>query len=184
MTAVLAVAAAVAVLNPPRTRLGLPEGARRTVDATRLAAGVARAGAILLGLGAVSGSLLEWLEISPETFRIAAGFVLVIAAAWMLFVPVPTEEPAAAGAAGLVWPIAYPRLVSPEAITLALTVGASDGVGTLGIGLIPGLAAVGVLGVVPLGPMARRVLAVTGRVVAIVVVLVAIWLAIQGVREV
>jgi small neutral amino acid transporter SnatA (MarC family) len=138
--------------------------------------------AALAGVAAASRSILSALEITPEMFRIAAGFVLVIVAAWMLFVPVPSQEPVAAGMAGAVWPVAYPRVVSPETLALALTTGASEGV-MVGPMAIAG-AVVVMLGALRVGPLGQRVLAATGRVVALVLLLVAVWLAIQGVREV
>lgn len=181
MNSLLVIVAYLAALNPARTRLGLPEEGP-SVDWGRTLAGVILGVAALIGVSAGAGFVLDRLEISPETFRIAAGFVLVIAAAWMLFVAVPRQEPVARGWAGAVWPVAYPRVVSPETLTVALTVGASEGVESLAP-LVAG-AALLVLGLVPNTPLRGRVLAATGRVIAAVLVVVGIWLAIQGVREV
>lgn len=183
MNGVLAVVAAIAVLNPPRTRLGLPADDGRA-DLRRSFAGIVIGGLVLLGVGAGAGAVLDSLRISPETYRIAAGFVLVIVAGWMLFFPIPTDEPDPGGAWDLVWPVGFPRVVSPEMLTLALTMGASDGVGTLAASLAVALGSLGALAVVPTGPVMTRLLAAVGRVVAVVLVLVGIWLAIEGIREV
>jgi small neutral amino acid transporter SnatA (MarC family) len=181
MSGVMAVVAWLAVLNPLRTRLGLPERdgrARMEIVGPGVVLGIG----LLAVLAAGSGSLLDTLEISPEMFRIAAGLVLVIAAAWMLFRPVPTEEPVADGMLGALWPVAFPRVVSPEAIVLALTTGASDGV-MVGPMVLAGVVVVG-LGAIPLGEPGRRATSALGRVLATLVVVVAVLLAVEGIRQV
>ena len=184
MNSLLVVVAYLAAMNPARTRLGVPEGEDRRARMGMLAAGTGIGVLALAGIAALSDPLLDALEVSPETFRIAAGFVLVIIAAWMLFVPVPAPEPVPSGTAAVFWPVAFPRVISPETITLALSTGASDGVGLTVLGL-------GVAGVVllALGPMrsaatAGRLMVAVGRILAVALVLIGIWLAIQGVREV
>lgn len=181
MSGVMAVVAWLAVLNPFRTRLGLPEREGRG-RMEIVGPGVILGMGLLLVLSAGAGSLLDTLEVSPEMFRIAAGLVLVIAAAWMAFRPVPTEEPVADGMLGALWPVAYPRVVSPEAIVLALTTGASDGV-MVGPMVLAGAVIIG-LGAVPLDVRGRRVSAALGRVFAAVVVIVAVVLAVEGIRQV
>ena len=182
MTGLLAIVAWLAVLDPPRTRLGFPER-----DAGRAKMGIVGPGVvlgitILLVIAAAAKSVLDALEITPEMFRIAAGFVLLIEATRMLLVPEPAQEPVAKGWRGAVWPVAYPRVITPAAIALALTTGASDGVPWLPM-VIGGTALIG-LGAVAPGPMGRRVLVALGRLLVVVVVLAAVWLAIAGVREV
>lgn len=181
MSGVLAVVAWLAALNPPRTRLGLPQSEGRVCLAITVP-GVTGGVVFLAVVAVTSDGLLDALEITPEMFRIAAGFVLVIVAASMLLAPVPPQEPVAGGMWGALWPVAYPRVVSPETLALAITTGASDGVqaGPLAVaaGALIGLAAI------PLGPTSRRVAASVGRLFAVLLVLVAVWLAIQGVREV
>jgi small neutral amino acid transporter SnatA (MarC family) len=183
MSSMLAIVAVLAAVNPPRTRLGLPEDAGARV--TRLAAaGIVLGGGALVLIAASADSLLSALEVSPETFRIAAGFVLVVVGAWMVFVPVPEEEPVPAGWAAAVWPTAYPRVVSPETIIVALTIGASDGIGSFLPGLGLGVAGLLGLGMVAPGRIGRRVLGASGRVLAVVVIAVGVWLAVAGIREV
>ena len=184
MSSLLLIAAYLASLNPMRTRLGVPEddqgGARMGV----LGAGTGIGVLALALLAAASNSFLDALEVSPETFRIAAGFVLVIVAAWMIFVPVPAPEPTPGGAVAALWPVAYPRVISPETVTLALSTGASDGLGLTVLGLVVAGAVLVAVGSVRAGPVAGSVMASVGRVFAVVLVLIGIWLAIQGVREV
>jgi small neutral amino acid transporter SnatA (MarC family) len=181
MNGLLSVVAWLAALNPPRTRLGLPERVgrgRMEVVGPGAIIGIA----VLLGVSGGARGLLDALEISPEMFRIAAGFVLVIVGAWMLFRPVPDPEPVADGFRGALWPVAYPRVVSPETLVLAVTTGASDGV-MVGPTALAGAALIA-LAALPMGPSGRRISAAIGRVFAVGLVVVAIWLAVQGVREV
>jgi len=184
MNGLLAIVAYVAALNPVRTRLGVPEDDKGGARMGPLGVGTALGVLGLAGLAAASRSLLDALEISPETFRIAAGFVLVIVAAWVIFVPVPTAEPVPNGMGALLWPVAYPGVIAPETIALALTTGASDGLGSTVLGLAVAGAGLVVLGPVRASPLVGRAMAAAGRVLAVVLVLVGIWLAIQGVREV
>lgn len=184
MNSVLAIVAYLAALNPARTRLGVPQSGTTRADMARLGVGTAVGVAALLGLAAASGRLLDALQISPETYRIAAGFVLVIVAAWMLFVPVPPDEPAPPGQARHIWPVAFPRVVSPETLALALTTGASDGLGVTTAGLLVAGLALVALGPISTAGLGGRLMGSLGRVTSLFLVVVAIWLAIQGVREV
>jgi small neutral amino acid transporter SnatA (MarC family) len=184
MNGLLMLVAYTAALNPMRTRLGIPEHSNERARMGLLATGTAIGVIALVALAALARSLLSALEISPETFRIAAGLVLVVIAAWMLFVPVPADEPIPDGAGAALWPVAYPRVVSPETIALALTTGASDGVGATFCGLVAAGALLVALGPIRRGPLSARILASGGRVFAVVLVLIGIWLVLQGVREV
>lgn len=184
MNGVLAVVVFLAALNPARTRLGMPETTDRRLRFDLAVPGILTGIAFLVLVASFAERGLDALEISPETFRIAAGFVLVIVAAWMLFQPVPTAEPVASGRLGALWPVAYPRIVSPESLTLAVTMGASDGLGRVIPGLAIAAAVLLALGVVPTGAIARRLLAGIGRLLAVALVVAGVWLALQGVREV
>ncbi|MEE8498250.1 MAG: MarC family protein [Acidimicrobiia bacterium] len=184
MNTLLALVAYVAALNPARTRLGVPENDNGGARMDLLGPGTAIGVLALVAIAAISDPVLDALEISPETFRIAAGFVLVIVATWMMFVPIPTSEPVPDGFAARFWPVAFPRVISPETITLTLSIGASDGLGLVlpGLGLAAGLLVA--LGPLRAGPMTGRVMAALGRVAAVILVVVGVWLALQGVREV
>jgi small neutral amino acid transporter SnatA (MarC family) len=184
MNTLLAIVAYMAALNPARTRLGIPENDNGGARMGLLGPGTAIGVLGLVGIAAISDPILDAVEISPETFRIAAGFVLVIVATWMMFVPIPTSEPVPDGFAARIWPVAYPRVISPETITLTLSIGASDGLGLVlpGLGLAAGVLVA--LGPLRAGPMTGRAMASLGRVAAVILVVVGVWLAIQGVREV
>ncbi len=184
MSTVLATLAFIVTMNPPRTRLGLPETATKRARGDIVPAGIVVGVAVLALVGAAAGSVLDSLEISPESFRIAAGVVLVIAAAWMFFQPVPRPEPVGRGLWGALWPVAYPRIVSPETLTLAVTVGASDGMGRLLAGLAAAAAILLALSAVPATSFSRRYLAELGRVAAVALAVAGVGLLLLGVREV
>lgn len=184
MSTVLAILAVVVTMNPPRTRLGLPETGSQRARWEIVPAGIVVGAAILALVGGASGRVLEALEISPESFRIAAGVVLVIAATWMFFQPAPRVEPLPSGMWGALWPVAYPRVVSPETLTLTVTIGASDGMGRLLPGLGTAAAILLVTGAVPTTAFIRRLLAALGRLAAVAVAVAGVGLLLLGVREV
>jgi len=171
-------------VNPPRTRLGLPEDDRGRGRLSVAAAGAALAWAGLAGLAWLSGPLLDALEITPETFRIAAGLVAVAAALVVLAVPRPADEPALAGWKAALWPVAFPRLFAPETAALALTAGSLEGVGPAAAGSGIALAAGVALAALERTGLSERVLAWAGRVLAVLLVVVGIFLMIDGIRDV
>lgn len=181
MSDVMVMVAWLAVLNPPRTALGLvpgDTGPRRGA----VVAGVAIGVVALCALTAAAGSVLDVLDVTAPMASIAAGLVLFVVASWMLVVPVPPDEPVPRGMRAALWPVAYPRIVSPESIVLALAVGTRDGVMVVPV-VLAGAVVVAVSLLTP-GPLATRVLAASGRVAAVVLVVVAVVLAVAGIREV
>ncbi len=142
----LAFAAAV---NPCRTRLALP-ASRAAVALGSLIA--LAAGAALGGCGSV---LLDALDVSPESFRLAAGLVLALEGLRALVVPRPAEEPELAGLGAALVPVAFPILLQPGVVVLALAAGgdgvAGEAVGALAVALL----LVGLAGVSRSGPAGR-----------------------------
>jgi small neutral amino acid transporter SnatA (MarC family) len=184
MNLVMVVVAFVAAVNPFRTRLGLPEGPHGRARSQPLLVGLPVGAATLIGLAAASGPLLRWLQVTPETFVIAAGLVVVLGGAWVLGFAEPADEPKAAGWRAGLWPVAYPRVVGPETLVLAVAVGVRDGVAAVAIGLGAGLLLLGALGALPRRPVAARLLVWLGRLTAVLLVLVGVWLMIEGIRDV
>jgi small neutral amino acid transporter SnatA (MarC family) len=184
MNGLLLGVAYLAAVNPARTRLGLPESSTRRAHAVPAVLGSALALGAILGLAWLSGPLLEALEITPETFRIAAGLVAVAAGIAALWRAYPGEEPALPGWRAAFWPVAFPRLLAPEVAALALTTGSNEGVpGTVAA------AAVVLAVVVVLAPLRRAgvpggALAWTGRVLAVLLIGVGVFLMIDGIRDV
>ena len=97
MTGALLVAAYLAAFNVARTRLGVPEDEARRGGGRGAGGAAPRLSATHRLWPPGRGPLLRSLEITPETFRIAAGFAAVIAAAVVLAVPRPAASRRRAG---------------------------------------------------------------------------------------
>jgi len=184
MTVGLLVAAYLAACNVARTRLGAPEDGTARARPGALAGGVAVAFGVVAALAGWSGPLLRSLEITPETFRIGAGFVAVIAGAVVLAVPRPAAEPVPRGWRAALWPVAFPLLAGPEVLALAVATGSREGVPATLAAAGAALVALLALGFLPRRPLPDRVLVWASRVLGAVLLLVGIWLAVDGIRDV
>jgi hypothetical protein len=130
--------------------------------------------ALVLGLalivaGAVfADDLLDGLEISPESFRIAAGMVLAAAGLWALIGPQPMPGPFAA------------VLITPELACVAISFGADEP-----LGRVLGAAAIALLcaGIAVLAPPGASS-GVAARFLAALGIVVAVALVVSGVRDV
>jgi small neutral amino acid transporter SnatA (MarC family) len=130
--------------------------------------------ALLVGMGlvlaavAIADELLDALAISPESFRIAAGLVL-----------------AATGLRTIVWPRSTPGpfaavLFTPELATLAVSFGVDESSEK-----VLGAAALALLVAAPVTTLHRREPLVLGtQFLAALQVVVAVALAVSGVRDV
>jgi len=183
MSSALLVVAFLAAANPFRSRGSIPEEASGRARLVPVLVG----GALLIGSVAAlawwSGPMLRALQITPETFKIAAGFVAVLAGGYAFVVATPPTEPELAGWRAGVWPVWYPRLFAPEVMALAVTAGTGNGVAASA-----GAAAVavgGLLALVPVrGQVAHRLVVWLGRILSAALVVVGIWLTIDGIRDV
>jgi small neutral amino acid transporter SnatA (MarC family) len=143
MNMFLAAAALLFAVNPARRALELAPRPDRRI-ATVAGAGVVAAIAALAG---VSGPLLDLLDVSPPTFRVAAGLVLAFRGLLDL-VRAPTPEPEGLSGWGeALFPVGFPVLFRPEVAVLALAAGADLGAARAGIlSLVPvGLAVLAVV---------------------------------------
>ncbi len=179
-------AALILALNPARAAFGVPRGGR----SPRTVAGVAAIGGLIGGsavcaAAAAGGGLLEALDVSEPSFRIAAGIVAGLAGAVDLCRRPPPAEPALAGWRAALVPVAIPVVARPALLVLALSAGAERGVLlcagaiVMGIGLMIGLA----VGWPREGPGAR-VLAWAGRVLSAALVACGVILAVDGIFDV
>ena len=172
-------AAFVVTASPLRARLstGSPGlGAVAVGAVIALAAGAA--------LVVAGEAVLAALEISPESFRLAAGLVLFLEGVYRLYrprEPVPASLPGLA--AGLT-PVAFPLLLGPGLVVLALLAGAESvpgpAVGVLAAALAPVVPAA----LAPSGTASDRMLAASVRIVAALEIALAADLAIDGIRAV
>ena len=139
----------------------------------------------MLGLAGWSGPILDALEVSPETFRLAAGIVVSVAAVVTLVRPRPAEEPEAPGCTGR--PVAgrLPEAAGRRGGGAGPDHGHPGGRG--GHGWRPPRSAFGstvCLGWVRRTGFADRVLLNTGRLVTVLLVIVAVFLMVDGIRDV
>jgi small neutral amino acid transporter SnatA (MarC family) len=179
-------AALVLALNPARAAFGVPRAGRSrgSVVGTAAVGGVIGGLAVCVAMTA-GGPLLDALDVSEPSFRIAAGIVAGLAGAADLFRQPPPPEPALAGRRAALIPVAIPVVARPAVLVLALGAGAdrrvlvSAGAMAIGIALLIGLAA----GWPTEGP-GGRVLRWAGRVLAAALVACGVVLAVDGVLDV
>ena len=148
-------------------RVAIAREAARPSMRERVVAVCLGAAAILL-IAAVAGDLLNALDISPESFRIAAGLVLAATGIRELVYPRPSGAPFAA------------VLLTPELVCVALSFGADESLGrTLAAAAVavPFAAVAALTDRVRPGPLPTQFLAALQVVVAIA-------LGVSGVRDV
>lgn len=168
--------AVVLAVNPLRLQGRLPLA--RVVGWGVLIASIA-----YLALGAVATVLVEAIDVSPPTMRIAAGLVLIVGAARDLLLGPPELEPSLPGAKAAVIPVALPMLVRPHVAVLAVSIGASDGLAPLAAGAA--LTAVITMWVArPRDAVAARVLSWSATTTSVVAVAMGVALAVEGVFSV
>jgi small neutral amino acid transporter SnatA (MarC family) len=143
-------------------------------------------GGLAVSAAAVAGApLLDALDVSDPSFRIAAGIVAALAGAADLFRRPPPPEPALAGWSAALVPVAIPAVARPALVVLALGAGAdrsvlvSAGAMAMGIALLTGL-----VGVCPTEGPEGRVLRWAGRLLAAGLVASGVLLAVDGVLDV
>ena len=175
-------AALLLALNPARAAFGVPRAGRSPRTIARVAALGGLVGALAVGAAAVlGGPLLEALDVSEPSFRLAAGIVAALAGVADLFRRPPAPEPALAGWRAALVPVAIPLVARPALLVMALGAGADSGalvsVGAmaLGVALLTGLAA----GWPTEGP-GRRALRWASRVLAAALVACGVVLVVDG----
>ena len=170
--------ALVAAVNPCRLRLALPE--RRGA----VALGMLLALGAFAAIAALGGRLLDALDISPESFRLGAALVLALEGARALVFARPAAEPELAGLkAGLV-PVAFPLLLTPGVVALAIAAGGdrveAEAVGALALALALTLGAT----LLPRGSRADALLAAGGRLLGALEIVAGVALAVEAIKDV
>lgn len=130
----------------------------------------------------VSSSMLDWLQIEPETFRVAAGIVMALGGAytiwfgrWGIHSDVPGYQTA-------VFPLALPLLAGPAGLIAALSYSVDDGAGrTLGAVVVS--VAIGAM-LVAIGPRQAAALDAVARITGGLLVAIAAGLVVSGVRAI
>ena len=159
-------------------RLVLPERRPAVALGALLALGSGAA------VAAVGGAFLDALDISPETFLLAAGLVLALEGARALLVARPAAEPVLAGLGAAVVPVLFPLLLTPGVVALALAAG-GDGLAAEAVGaLAVALAAVVLTTWIRRGERADGLLAAGGRLLGAAEVAAGIALAVDSLHDV
>ena len=179
------VLAFVVTMNIARVRPALPE--RASTGHVRF--GVVAAGALtvvgLVALLAVFGDeLLDALDISRASFRLAAGVVLLVAAIRVLLSPGAATEPILAGPLAALVPVAFPLLLTPElaVLTVAAITDATIAttLGAFALALVPTLAG----SFLPRDGTVGRLLPSYARVLAVVLGVLGAALLVDAIRDV
>lgn len=174
----------LAVLNPTRVRLAVPETLEGRARTVVLGCGSLLALGALGALAGSSGPLLDALQVTPETFRLAAGIVVGLAGLRTVVAARPADEPEASGWWAVLWPVAFPRLFTPEAAALALTTGSQEGTAATVAAAAAALALLNGLGGARRTEMGDRVMLRVGRMASVLLMLVAVFLIVDGIRDV
>ncbi|MCC6383281.1 MAG: hypothetical protein IT304_12310 [Dehalococcoidia bacterium] len=154
-----------------------PERGRRVV----LATGGLLAEALVLAAVFGADGLLDFLEVAPESFRLAAGIVLLVVGVQVLWGLTPSAAAGAGLSAGL-FPFAIPLLAGPATLAAAVSHSVDDGEGvTLAAA---GLALAVALALALQAPAAPRVLDGLSRLTGGLLVVVAAGLMVSGVRAI
>jgi small neutral amino acid transporter SnatA (MarC family) len=172
------VVALVVSANPCRARLALPERRSAVALGALLALGISS------GIAAVGSTFLDALDISPETFRLAAAVVLVIEGARSLTLARPAREPELAGLGAALVPVAFPLLLTPGVVMLALAAGGDEMVGEAVGALAAAFALVLLATLIRRSARADALLAAGGVLLAAVEIAVGVALAVDSLRDV
>ena len=134
MSSTLIALAAICAANPFRVAACAPSRA----DIRRQAVAVATAlSLVAVGLlGVLSDLILEWLNVSGSSSRIAAGTAVLVVGIRDLFTQPPSPEPALKGWRAGIVPMAFPAIFTPALAILAISassaLGAATAVGVIG----------------------------------------------------
>jgi len=173
-------------LNPARAAFAVPRAGR----SRRTVVGVAAGGVVIGGLAvcaaaAAADPLLDALDVSQPSFRIAAGIVAALAGAADLFRRPPPAEPALAGWRAAIVPVAVPVVARPALLVLAVGAGADRSVLVSAAAMLAGVALLtGLAARCPTEGPGGRVLRWAGRLFAAGLVAGGVILAVDGVLDV
>lgn len=171
----------LAAVNPARLRPALPDGNDSSRWFSIIGGAVLTLG-VGIGLVAWSTNLLDALDITPETWRIAAGVIATVVGLRGLALPDRAAEPELGGKWAAVVPVAFPLLITPELVALISIFGATEpatrSLGGLALALAIGAATA-------LVAHRRPGLWLAGaRLFAAVLILVGLAMVVEGIRDV
>ena len=174
-----------AAVNPVLVAFGVPRGGSRSERVTIAALGGALGSVVLVVAGLLAGPLLDLLDVSAPAARIGVGIVGGVAGLVRMIRRPPSPEPALAGLAAAVVPVAVPLFAAPAALLLAIGAGADLGVAiVVAAGLVATAALTAVAAVLPPDGAGHRVALWAGRLLAAAGVAACILLVVDGVYDV
>jgi small neutral amino acid transporter SnatA (MarC family) len=178
---VFALIAYLAAVNPPRLRIGLPQSAGRARFGPLLA-GAALVFILTAGLAIVAEAVLDWFQITPESWRMATGIIVGLVGARVLVAPQRADEPVLDGWGAALVPVAFPLLFTPQLATLAMLFGSTEST-SIAVGML----ALALVVVVAVGMMRRTREALwlaSARFFGAVLIIVAVLEVVEGIRDV
>lgn len=171
----------LAAVNPARLRPALPgrDGRAAVVPLVTGAVITLAFASLLIG---VADDVLDALDITPETFRIAAGVVAGLVGIKVLALPTRAEEPELSGVWKALVPVTFPLMITPELVALASIYGATESggvaIGGVAIALLAGAGA-GLL-----RQRRPRLWLASARFLAAFLILAGFALVVEGIRDV
>ena len=128
MSSTLITLAAVCAANPFRAAACAPTN----VDIRRKAIAVAAVLSLVAAgsLAVLSESILEWLNVSGSSSRIAAGAAVLLVGVRDLFIQPPSPEPGLKGWRAGIVPMAFPVILTPALAILAISTSSERGAAT------------------------------------------------------
>jgi small neutral amino acid transporter SnatA (MarC family) len=181
MSPLLILLAYVAAVNPARIRQALPEtDGRGRIQPLLLGALIVVA--LTAGLVAAATSILDALDITDETWRIGSGIVVGLVGIVTVVLPSAGDEPVLDGWAASIVPVAFPLLITPQLVALAVVFGATE---SFGLAFVMAVVAIGAGVATGLMRVAHPSLwRATSRLLGALLVIVAIALVVEGIRDV
>lgn len=172
------IVSAVAAANPPR--VGELLSATPGEDRERpLSIGIAILALVLAVTAGLGSQILELLDLSDETWRIATGAVAVLAGGRLVLAPIRPVPELGRSAHALV-PVVFPVLLVPELLLLMVLWGATEGFQASVVALIVAIGALRLWRTRDGGPVTRG----AARLLAALLVVVGIGLLVAGIRDV
>jgi len=169
----------LAAVNPARIRPYM-SGEDERADSRHLLAGAVMVMAAGVVLAVAGGSILDWLDITDETWHLGAGVVCGFVGARMLVAPQFAEMPPPGDT--LLVPVAFPLLFTPQLAVLAILFGATElfAIASGGLAVAVGIGAAA-------GLMRHRrpaLWAAVARLTGAVLIMAAVALIVAGIRDV
>ncbi len=161
---------------------GTTEDRQRRWQAPLLAAAIALALYAFAAGGAER--FLDWLQIEPESFRVAAGVVMATGGVYTVwFGRWGNHSNDAGGISGAVFPLGLPLLAGPAGLIAAISYGVDDGAGkTIGAVSVAVVLAAGLL--IARTNKAETMLDALARITGALLVVIAAGLIVSGVRDI